>query len=302
MAVVPHRFRRRFPLRVAVAGFLAGAGVLVLASGAYAARVAARPYNGPTNCAALHQRFGSGGPWTEIRFADLPDTGGSKTGRARGVTVTIVRTSPTTLDWQASDGIDLVWVNAGVPPNGSSAAYLYDPPGEATSDSGLSGVAGRDPLDHVLFCFDTDEAPTTSPTTAPATTTATTTATSVAPPPPPPEVTTPSSTPPVPTVPRKVTPATPAPPTTTATTPPATVRSVPQTSHPNPAPSPAPVPTPTPTSESELQLPETGVDAATLFAVGASLLGAGLVVLASVRRRPALVRSAREATRGGAPR
>jgi hypothetical protein len=299
MAVAPHRSRRRFPLRVAAAGFLAGAGVLVLASGALAANVAARPYNGPTNCAALHQHFGSGGPWTEIRFSDLPDAGGSKTGRARGVTVTIVRTSATSFDWQASDGIDLVWVNAGVPPNGSSAAYLYDPPAEATADSGLTGVAGRDPLDHVLFCFDTAEAPTTPPTTsattAPATTTATTTATSVAttpPPPPPTEVTAPPTTqaPPVPTVPRNV------PPATAATTTPATVRSVPQTSNPGPTPA------PTPTGETTLALPETGVDAATLFAVGASLLGAGLVILASVRRRPALVSSAREGARGGARR
>jgi LPXTG-motif cell wall-anchored protein len=301
MAVAPHRYRRCFPVRVAAAGFLAGAGVLVLASGAFAASVAARPYNGPTNCAALHQHFGSGGPWTEIRFSDLPDVGGTKTGRARGVTVTIVRTSPTSLDWQASDGIDLVWVNAGVPPNGSSAAYLYDPPAEATADSGLTGVAGRDPLEHVLFCFDTAEAPTTPPTTVPATTTATTTATSVAPPPPPPpptEVTLPPSPPPVPTVPRKVPLSPPSTSATTApaTTPPATVRSVPQTSNPGPT------PTPTPTSESALRLPKTGVDAATLFAVGASLLGAGLVILASVRRRPALVSSAREAARGGARR
>ena len=129
--------RRAGRWQLLVAGGLVGLGVVGGASGA----MAATPFPGPTGCAALSQRFGGGAAWTEIRFSSLPDTGGSRTASAHGVTVTITRTGPTSISWQASDGIDVVWVNAGKPPNASSAAYVYQP--EATADSGLTASAPR---------------------------------------------------------------------------------------------------------------------------------------------------------------
>ena len=149
--------RRAGRWQLVVAGGLVGLGVVGVASGA----MAATPFPGPTGCAALSQRFGGGAAWTEIRFSSLPDTGDSRSASARGVTVTITRTSPTSISWQASDGIDVVWVNAGRPPNSSSAAYVYQP--EATSDAGLSGIGAQDPLDHVLVCFDPEQPATTAP-------------------------------------------------------------------------------------------------------------------------------------------
>ena len=103
---------------------------------------------------APRPRFGGDAPWTEIRFSTLPTVGNTKTGSAGGATVTVTRTGPSTFNWQSSNSIDLVWVDAGDPPHASSAAYRYDPPTEATGDSGLSGTDGQDPLDHVLVCFD----------------------------------------------------------------------------------------------------------------------------------------------------
>ena len=198
--------RRAGRWQLLVAGGLVGLGVVGVASGA----MAATPFPGPTGCAALSQRFGGGAAWTEIRFSSLPDTGDSRSASARGVTVTITRTSPTSISWQASDGIDVVWVNAGRPPNASSAAYVYQP--EATADSGLTGIGAQDPLDHVLVCFDLEQPATTAPpVTEPATTA--------------PPVTEPPTTAPLTTEPLIAPP--PSPPPTSAVTEPPTVLSVP---------------------------------------------------------------------------
>ena len=201
--------RRAGRWQLLVAGGLVGLGVVGVASGA----MAATPFPGPTGCAALSQRFGGGAAWTEIRFSSLPDTGDSRSASARGVTVTITRTSPTSISWQASDGIDVVWVNAGKPPNASSAAYVYQP--EATADSGLTGIGAQDPLDHVLVCFDPDQPATTAPPVTEPATTATT-----EPPPTEPPTTAPLTTEPL------IGPPSPPPPTSAATEPP-TVLSVP---------------------------------------------------------------------------
>ncbi len=260
--------RRRWA-RPLVAGALVVAGVGALGGGALAAAVAPSPFPGPTNCGALHQRFGGDSPWTEIRFSTLPDEGGSKTAKAKGVTVTVTRTGLATFDWRASGGIDLVWVNAGEPPVASSAAYRYDPPREATADRGLSGTNGQDPLDHVLFCFDEDAPPSTTATTAVTTPpTSEAPATTAAPP----TTEAPATTPP-----------TSAPP---ATTRPPTVRSLPEQE--NPVPQATPVPrqvTPT-TAPAPARLPETGSSSGPLLGLGLLLVGLGVVSMAWTRKAP----------------
>ena len=253
--------RRAGRWQLLVAGGLVGLGVVGLASGA----MAATPFPGPTGCAALSQRFGGGAAWTEIRFSSLPDTGGSRTASAHGVTVTITRTGPTSISWQASDGIDVVWVNAGKPPNATSAAYDYQP--EATADSGLSGIGAQDPLDHVLVCFDPEQSTTTAPpVTEPATTAPPTTA---------PLTTQPLIGPP------------PSPPPTSATTEPPTVLSVPPQTPSTPRqapPSEAPPRVVTPAPATAVMLPKTGSVTAPLVGLGASLVGLGLVTLGFARR------------------
>jgi hypothetical protein len=210
----------------------------------------------------LSQRFGGGAAWTEIRFSSLPDTGDSRTASARGVTVTITRTSPTSISWEATAGIDVVWVNAGKPPNASSAAYVYQP--EATSDAGLTGIGAQDPLDHVLVCFDDEQETTTPAVTEEPTTAPLTTQPLIGPPPSPP----------------------PSPPSTSATTQPPTVLSVPpQTpSTPRQPPAAPPPPVVTPAPAPAVMLPKTGPVTAPLVGLGASLVGLGLVTLGFARR------------------
>ena len=136
-------------------------GVVGVASASRA--MAATPFPGPTGCAALEPAL------RRRRGLDRdPVLVAARRGRhaarrtARGVTVTITRTGPTSIAWQASDGIDVVWVNAGKPPNASSAAYVYQP--EATRRLGSAvGIGAQDPLDHVLVCFDPEQPATTAP-------------------------------------------------------------------------------------------------------------------------------------------
>lgn len=249
---------RRAAVRATVAGGLVVAGVGALASGALAAAVAPSPADGPTSCARLSERFNGGAAWTEIRFSTLPAVGESATGKAKGVLVTITRTSDTTLGWHSSAPIDLAWVNAGKPPASHSAAYHYRP--AATADKGLTGTNGQDSLDHALFCFGGASPATTEP---PA------------------------------TVPPTSEPATPEPPTVTVippdeslvppTVPEAITRWEPQISR-TPAPS-----TPRQTSRSVTttvvpRLPETGSSSGPLVVAGLGLLGLGIVALGATRR------------------
>ncbi len=258
--------RRRHGLRVglAVATVVSGVLTAAMASGASVGPV---PFPGPTGCTQLAQRFG-GGPYTEIRFSTLPAVGATKTATRAGVTVTVTRLTPSTMAWQASDGVDLVFVNAGSAPSASSAVYRYEP--EATSDTGLGGINPSDVLDHVVVCFDHDEPVTTVPTT---TTTSTTTV--------PPVTTTP---------PLQTTPTTSPPPTVPATTRPPIVRCAnPPTCQIERVPPPwRTPPTTTPATTVVVpRLPETGTDSTPLALAGAAftILGLATVALGRPRRR-----------------
>lgn len=82
------------------------------------------------------------------------------------VTVTVTEVNEDdegiTFDWSADFGIDAVIAKGG--PNAN--LYIYDPPAEAFSDSGLqpplgAGSDGAQPfgISHVSFCYDLDPAP-----------------------------------------------------------------------------------------------------------------------------------------------
>lgn len=251
-------------MRATVAGGLVVAGVGVLASGALAASVAPSPADGPTSCARLSERFDGGAAWTEIRFSALPAVGGSATAKAKGVQVTVTRTSETTLGWHATAPIDLAWVNAGKPPASHSAAYRYRP--AATADKGLTGTNGQDSLDHALFCFAAASPATTEPpTTAPATTAA------------------PPTTEPATSEPPTVTVIPPDEPLVPPTVPEAITRWEPQISR-TPALS---IPRQTSrsvTTTAAPRLPETGSSSGPLVVAGFGLVGLGIVALGATRR------------------
>jgi LPXTG-motif cell wall-anchored protein len=153
-------------LTVAGVGAFAGAAAAQSAEIGSALQVAPEPKTAPggVGCAGLAAKYGNGATWNEIRFSNLPAAGSSKTASKAGVTVTVTRLSPTTMAFTATDGIDLVFVNAGKFPNESNAVYRYDPP--IRGASGLSGTVPSDIIDHVVLCFG-DQPPPPPPTTAP---------------------------------------------------------------------------------------------------------------------------------------
>jgi hypothetical protein len=91
------------------------------------------------------------------------------------LTVTLVVTG-NTFDWTSNIGVDVVIVKGG--PN--SNVYTYDPPAESTGDKGLSAPINPktgEPfgLSHVSFCYDVEQATTTSTSTTSTSTTSTST-------------------------------------------------------------------------------------------------------------------------------
>lgn len=101
--------------------------------------------------------------WTELKMEPVAD--GQKTDGTLTVTVTVDEDAKT-FDWSSNIGVDAVFAKGG--PNGN--LYTYDPPAEATSDSGLHApLNGESPeegdfygLSHISFCYDV-ESPSPSP-------------------------------------------------------------------------------------------------------------------------------------------
>ena len=75
-------------------------------------------------------------------------------------------------DWTSNIGVDAVFVKGG--PGG--LLYLYDPPAESTGDTGLNAPVNPQNdkffgLSHLSFCYDKDQATTTTSTTSTTSTT-----------------------------------------------------------------------------------------------------------------------------------
>lgn len=94
------------------------------------------------------------------------------------VTITVDATT-SSFSWSSNIGVDAVFVKGG--PGGN--LYVYDPPAEATGDTGLHAPINSQNgkpygLSHISFCYDEGGGNTTSSTTSSSTTSTTTPTTS----------------------------------------------------------------------------------------------------------------------------
>jgi LPXTG-motif cell wall-anchored protein len=114
-----------------------------------------------------------GASWTELKVEPVVD--GTFTDGTLTVTLDVSDTADgPVFSWTSNIGVDAVFVKGG--PIGGTL-YLYDPPAESTGDTGLHSpvnpMNGKfSGLSHVSFCYDKEQATTT--TTEQETTTTTT--------------------------------------------------------------------------------------------------------------------------------
>ena len=118
--------------------------------------------SGSATCAALTGTAASG-TWQELRFAALPDVGGSASTSAAGASATVTRSSAGTASFVSSAGVALVVVGAAPGQAADGATFRYDPP--ARGASGLSGRDPASPIGSVLLCV-AQLSPSPSPATA----------------------------------------------------------------------------------------------------------------------------------------
>ncbi len=98
-----------------------------------------------------------GASWLELKFdtGDLPSVGSSKTLSDSNLSVTLSQTATDVWSWTSTKGIDAVLVKSGA---SGHNLYVYDPPTEATSGTGLT-VPGDNGTSHVAFCYDEEQTP-----------------------------------------------------------------------------------------------------------------------------------------------
>ena len=176
--------------RRAAAGLIAmliGAGCLIGAAQGGAGASTGQASTTPTvevdenaTCAELAPE---GATWIELKVEPVED--GTFSDGTLTVTIDVRDTDDgPVFDWTSNIGVDAVFVKGG--PGG--LLYVYDPPAESTGDTGLHAPVNPNNgkffgLSHVSFCYDKDQATTTTteaPTTT-STTMASTTSTTVAP-------------------------------------------------------------------------------------------------------------------------
>ena len=145
---------------IAVGAMLAAA--LLLSGGhAQATHVTPELITGTGNftCSDLE---GVGQNWTELKV----DPNANGTFNDGTLTVTITNTTnDKTFDWSSTIGVDAVFVKAGSATGHN--LYRYDPPAEATGDTGLTspGSGTTNQISHISFCYDLpDPTPTPTPT------------------------------------------------------------------------------------------------------------------------------------------
>jgi LPXTG-motif cell wall-anchored protein len=123
-----------------------------------------------------------GATWIEFKVEPVED--GTFSDGTLTVTIDVRDTDDgPVFDWTSNIGVDAVLVKGG--PGG--LLYVYDPPAESTGDTGLHAPVNPKNgkffgLSHVSFCYDKDQATTTTlaPTTTSTTVAPTTTSTTVA--------------------------------------------------------------------------------------------------------------------------
>ncbi|HEX2563163.1 MAG TPA: LPXTG cell wall anchor domain-containing protein [Acidimicrobiales bacterium] len=115
--------------------------------------------------------------WTEVKVEPVED--GTFGDGTLEVTIEITETDdgdPVVFNWTSNIGVDAVFVKGG--PNG--LLYVYDP--ESTGDTGLHAPVNPNNdkffgLSHVSFCYDKDQATTTTTSTTSTTSSSTTSTT-----------------------------------------------------------------------------------------------------------------------------
>jgi uncharacterized repeat protein (TIGR01451 family) len=108
-------------------------------------------------CDDLDTYGATGASWLELKFdtGDLPSVGSSKTLSDSYLSVTLSQTATDVWSWTSTKGIDAVLVKSGA---SGHNLYVYDPPTEATSGTGLT-VPGDNGTSHVAFCYDKEQTP-----------------------------------------------------------------------------------------------------------------------------------------------
>jgi LPXTG-motif cell wall-anchored protein len=177
--------RRR--VAAGLVSMLIGAGCLIGASqggaGASTSQASTTPPVEVDENATCAELAPEGTTWIELKVEPVED--GTFSDGTLTVTIDVRDTDDgPVFDWTSNIGVDAVFVKGG--PGG--LLYVYDPPAESTGDTGLHAPVNPQNgkffgLSHVSFCYDKDQATTTTtvaPTTT-STTVASTTSTTVAP-------------------------------------------------------------------------------------------------------------------------
>ena len=122
---------------------------LVVANLAGAAKVVPELSPGSAN-KTCSEFDGTGQDWLELKVD--PNADGVYTQGPLTVTVSNTQNDKT-FDWTSNIGVDAVFVKAG---EAGSYIYRYDPPGEETSDTGLTspGSGSTNQISHIAFCYD----------------------------------------------------------------------------------------------------------------------------------------------------
>ena len=170
--------RRRHAL-IGLASMVAGFVILLAApTGNVGATAQQQPtpstsvVDGNPTCGSLAP---AGTSWIELKVDPVVD--GTFTDGVLTVTVDVSDTDPDNNDplvfsWTSNIGVDAVFAKGG----SNGLLYVYDPPAESTGDTGLHAPVNPNNgkffgLSHLSFCYDKDQATTT--TTAEETTTTT---------------------------------------------------------------------------------------------------------------------------------
>jgi LPXTG-motif cell wall-anchored protein len=156
-------WRTALGLGAIVAGGVIVAGAFPGYAGAAVVQAQATPstsvVEGNPTCAALAPE---GASWVEFKVEPVED--GEFSDGTLTVTIDVTDTDDgPVFDWTSNLGVDAVFVKGG--PGG--LLYVYDPPAESTGDTGLHAPVNPQNgkfygLSHLSFCYDEDQATTTT--------------------------------------------------------------------------------------------------------------------------------------------
>lgn len=154
-------------MTVGLGAMVAGGAILVGAFPGYAGATDAQTETTTSSSlvddnATCGELAPEGTSWTEFKVEPVED--GTSSDGTLTVTIDVTETDDgPVFDWTSNIGVDAVFVKGG--PGG--LLYVYDPPAESTGDTGLHAPVNPNNdkffgLSHVSFCYDVDQATTTT--------------------------------------------------------------------------------------------------------------------------------------------